>query len=40
MDKVGSVRMTKHPIGPHAPGEHYLRDPYGILFDVIERDPS
>ena len=28
---------TLVPIGPHAPGEHYLRDPYGILFDVIER---
>jgi catechol 2,3-dioxygenase-like lactoylglutathione lyase family enzyme len=25
------------PIGPHAPGEHYVRDPHGILFDVIER---
>jgi catechol 2,3-dioxygenase-like lactoylglutathione lyase family enzyme len=25
------------PIGPHAPGEHYLRDPHGVLFDVIER---
>ena len=28
---------TLVPIGPHAPGEHYLRDPHGILFDVIER---
>jgi catechol 2,3-dioxygenase-like lactoylglutathione lyase family enzyme len=30
------------PIGPHAPGEFYVRDPHGILFDVIERagDPS
>ena len=28
---------TLVPIGPHAPGAHYLRDPYGILFDVIER---
>ena len=25
------------PIGPHAPGEHYVRDPFGILFDVVER---
>jgi histidine triad (HIT) family protein len=25
------------PIGPHAPGEHYVRDPFGVLFDVIER---
>jgi catechol 2,3-dioxygenase-like lactoylglutathione lyase family enzyme len=28
---------TLVPIGPHAPGEHYVRDPYGVLFDVIER---
>ena len=28
---------TLVPIGPHAPGEHYVRDPYGILFDLIER---
>lgn len=25
------------PIGPHAPGAHYVRDPYGVLFDVVER---
>lgn len=24
-------------IGPHAPGESYVRDPHGIIFDVIER---
>jgi len=24
-------------IGPHAPGESYVRDPFGVLFDVIER---
>jgi catechol 2,3-dioxygenase-like lactoylglutathione lyase family enzyme len=28
---------TLVPIGPHAPGEHYVRDPYGVLFDVVER---
>lgn len=28
---------TLVPIGPHAPGEHYVRDPHGVLFDVIER---
>lgn len=28
---------TLVPIGPHAPGEHYVRDPYGIIFDVVER---
>jgi len=25
------------PIGPHAPGEFYVRDPHGVIFDVIER---
>ena len=25
------------PIGPHAPGEQYVRDPNGVLFDVTER---
>jgi catechol 2,3-dioxygenase-like lactoylglutathione lyase family enzyme len=28
---------TLVPIGPHAPGEHYVRDPFGVLFDVTER---
>jgi catechol 2,3-dioxygenase-like lactoylglutathione lyase family enzyme len=28
---------TLVPIGPHAPGEHYVRDPHGVVFDVIER---
>ena len=28
---------TLVPIGPHAPGESYVRDPYGVIFDVIER---
>jgi len=28
---------TLVPIGPHAPGEHYVRDPHGVIFDVIQR---
>jgi catechol 2,3-dioxygenase-like lactoylglutathione lyase family enzyme len=28
------------PIGPHAPGEHYVRDPHGILFDLVERSSA
>lgn len=28
------------PIGPHAPGEFYVRDPHGVIFDVIERADS
>jgi catechol 2,3-dioxygenase-like lactoylglutathione lyase family enzyme len=31
---------TLVPIGPHAPGEHYVRDPYGVVFDVIERSQN
>ena len=26
------------PIGPHAPGDFYVRDPFGILFDVMQRN--
>ena len=29
---------TLVPIGPHAPGEFYVRDPFGCLFDVIARE--
>ena len=25
------------PVGPHAPGEVYVKDPSGVVFDVIER---
>jgi catechol 2,3-dioxygenase-like lactoylglutathione lyase family enzyme len=25
------------PVGPHAPGESYVKDPQGIVFDVVER---
>jgi catechol 2,3-dioxygenase-like lactoylglutathione lyase family enzyme len=25
------------PVGPHAPGEFYVKDPHGIVFDVVER---
>ena len=32
-----SAGCTLVPIGPHAPGESYVRDPHGIVFDVIER---
>jgi catechol 2,3-dioxygenase-like lactoylglutathione lyase family enzyme len=28
---------TTVPIGPHAPDGVYLRDPFGVIFDVIER---
>lgn len=28
---------TTVPIGPHAPDGVYLRDPFGVIFDVTER---
>ena len=28
---------TLVPIGPHAPGGFYVRDPFGVVFDVVER---
>ena len=28
---------TLVPIGPHSPDEFYVRDPSGVVFDVIER---
>lgn len=31
---------TLIPIGPHAPGEMYVRDPFGVVFDVIARPAS
>lgn len=37
MTRLQSAGCTLVPIGPHAPGEFYVRDPHGILFDVIER---
>ena len=28
------------PIGPHAPGESYVQDPFGVVFDVIQREAN
>lgn len=28
---------TLVPIGPHAPGEVYVQDPFGIVFDIAAR---
>ncbi|MDB4898347.1 MAG: Glyoxalase-like domain protein [Gemmatimonadetes bacterium] len=25
------------PIGPHAPNDVYIQDPFGIVFDVVQR---
>jgi catechol 2,3-dioxygenase-like lactoylglutathione lyase family enzyme len=35
--QLQSAGCTLVPIGPHAPGEFYVRDPHGVIFDVIER---
>ena len=35
--RLQSAGCTLVPIGPHAPGDFYLRDPHGIVFDVVER---
>jgi hypothetical protein len=34
---LGAAGWTLVPIGPHSPDGVYLRDPHGVLFDVIER---
>ena len=31
---------TLVPIGPHRPGGFYLKDPSGVVFDVIQRDAT
>jgi len=28
------------PIGPHAPGDVYVLDPFGVVFDVVARPPA
>jgi len=45
-DRVAALRAlvaagcTLVPIGPHSPDGVYVRDPFGVLFDVIERRPE
>jgi catechol 2,3-dioxygenase-like lactoylglutathione lyase family enzyme len=38
--RLQAVGCTLVPIGPHAPGEFYVRDPFGVIFDLIERRAS
>ena len=40
MSALQAAGCTLVAIGPHAPGEHYVRDPHGILFDLVERSPD
>jgi catechol 2,3-dioxygenase-like lactoylglutathione lyase family enzyme len=37
LERLRAAGCTLVPIGPHAPGEMYVRDPQGIVFDVVER---
>ena len=38
--RLQSAGCTLVPIGPHAPDDFYVRDPYGVIFDVTERHSS
>jgi catechol 2,3-dioxygenase-like lactoylglutathione lyase family enzyme len=35
--RLQAAGCTLVPIGPHAPDDFYVRDPFGVIFDVIER---
>jgi catechol 2,3-dioxygenase-like lactoylglutathione lyase family enzyme len=35
--QLQAAGCTLVPIGPHAPDGCYVRDPFGVIFDVIER---
>lgn len=37
MAHLQAAGCTLVAIGPHAPGETYVRDPFGVIFDVVER---
>ena len=34
--RLQAAGCTLVAIGPHAPGEFYVKDPHGIIFDVVE----
>jgi len=38
--RLKSAGCALVPIGAHAPGEFYVQDPHGIIFDVVERAPG
>jgi aminoglycoside 6'-N-acetyltransferase I len=35
--RLAEAGCTLVPVGPHAPGDVYVRDPHGVVFDVVER---
>jgi catechol 2,3-dioxygenase-like lactoylglutathione lyase family enzyme len=38
--RLKSAGCALVPIGPHAAGEFYVKDPHGVVFDVVERAPG
>ena len=38
--RLQSAGCALVPVGPHAPGKFYVKDPNGIVFDVVERAPD
>lgn len=37
LTQLQAAGCTLVPIGPHAPGGVYVQDPFGVVFDLIER---
>lgn len=37
LSRLEAAGCTFVPIGPHAPEGVYVRDPFGVIFDVVER---
>lgn len=37
LKQLQAAGCTLVPIGPHAPDGFYVRDPFGVTFDLIER---
>jgi hypothetical protein len=40
LERLRNAECTFVPIGPHAPDGVYVRDPFGVIFDVVERPAS
>jgi catechol 2,3-dioxygenase-like lactoylglutathione lyase family enzyme len=40
LERLRNAGCTFVPIGPHAPDGVYVRDPFGVIFDVVERPPA
>ena len=40
LERLQAAGCTLVPIGPHAPAGQYVRDPFGVLFDLVEKRAS